>query len=146
MALLNYTTVIDVFKTLGEVQQLLTKSGARKIMVDYDEKGVPVKLSFLIPTIYGDLGYQLPARIDNVFAVLQKQYSQNKVPRKYVSMEQAGRVGWRIVKDWLEAQVAFIESEMVTLDQVLLPYMTARGDKTVYELMQEQRMALPSGK
>lgn len=146
MALLNYTTTIETEKTLGEVARILAKAGARSIMTDYNDEGVPVRLAFLIPSPYGELAYQLPARIENVFAVLEKQCSQGKVSRKYVSMEQAGRVGWRIVKDWLEAQMAFLEADMVTLDQLMLPYQTVDGKRTVYQVMQSHRMVLPEGK
>lgn len=33
----------------------------------------------------------------------------------------------------------------VQVDQVLLPYMIVDGKQTVYQLMQEQRMMLPTG-
>lgn len=36
MAIKNYTTTIDVYKSLGEIQGALASHGARKIMVDYD--------------------------------------------------------------------------------------------------------------
>lgn len=37
--ILNYTTKVDVFTTLGEIQAQLVKHGARKIMQDYDDSG-----------------------------------------------------------------------------------------------------------
>lgn len=36
MSILNYTTKVDVYKTIGEIQSVLVKHGARKIMQDYD--------------------------------------------------------------------------------------------------------------
>ena len=36
MAIKNYTTTVDVYKSLGEIQAALASHGARKIMVDYD--------------------------------------------------------------------------------------------------------------
>ena len=36
MALLNYSTTISVDKTLGEIQGLLARHGARSIYTDYD--------------------------------------------------------------------------------------------------------------
>jgi hypothetical protein len=37
VTLLNYTTTIDVHKTLGEIQKTLVSHGARKLMYDFDE-------------------------------------------------------------------------------------------------------------
>ena len=42
MAIKNYTTTIDVYKSLGEIQGALASHGARKIMVDYDAAGHPI--------------------------------------------------------------------------------------------------------
>jgi hypothetical protein len=56
---------------------------------------------------------------------------------------QASRVAWRIIKDWVDAQLAIIETEMVTLEQVFLPYMQVKDNKTLYEVMIEKRFLLP---
>nr|DAP89029.1 MAG TPA: hypothetical protein [Caudoviricetes sp.] len=39
MPLLNYTTKVDIFTTLGQIQGMLVKHGARQIMQDYDDEG-----------------------------------------------------------------------------------------------------------
>lgn len=41
MAIKNYTSTVDVFTSLGEIQGALAGHGARQIMVEYDEKGRP---------------------------------------------------------------------------------------------------------
>lgn len=53
MAIKNYTTTVNVHKTLGEIQDVLAGHGARKIMVDYDDKGQPVGVLFAIETTSG---------------------------------------------------------------------------------------------
>lgn len=50
------------------------------------------------------------------------------------SQEQAERVAWRIVKDWLGAQLAILETEMVPVQQVFLPYFVNRQGQTLYEV------------
>ena len=52
-------------------------------------------------------------------------------------MEQAQRVAWRILKDWIESQIALMESGMVCMEEVFLPYMLA-GDRTVYDALVSQ--------
>lgn len=50
------------------------------------------------------------------------------------SRDQAERVAWRIVKDWLAAQLAILETEMVDVQQVFLPYFLNRQGQTLYEV------------
>ena len=50
--------------------------------------------------------------------------------------EQARRVAWRILKDWIEAQIALLESGMVEMEEIFLPYMLAGpGDRTLYKAL-----------
>jgi hypothetical protein len=142
MPILNYTTEVPVDRTLAEIQRLLARQGARSILTDYDEQGSPVKISFLIEAPYGRQGYVLPANVDAVFAVMARQNAQGKIPARYVKREHAARVGWRIVKDWLEAQLAIVETEMVTFDQIMLPYMQVERGRTLYEVVKERQFLL----
>jgi hypothetical protein len=144
MPILNYTTTIDVNKTISEINMCLAKRKVSAMMQEYDEHGMPAALSFRINTPFGLMSYRLPANVNNVLAVLRKQKG---VPSRLQTKEQATRVAWRIVKDWIEAQCAFIESEMVTLDQVFLPYAQGDDGKTLYEKLSGERfigLALPA--
>ena len=59
------------------------------------------------------------------------------------SPEQAERVAWRIVKDWLTAQLAILETEMVDVGQVFLPYFVGRNGQTLYEAYSTGQLQLP---
>lgn len=141
MPLLNYTTTVPASRTMGQVQGLLVEAGARSIMTEYDEVGRALGIAFSVQTAHGLRQYVLPVRSERVEAVLRR----DKVPPKYQTPEHAERVAWRIVKDWLEAQLAIIRTEMVTLDQVMLPSTSAGRGHTVYELYLDQQLALPAG-
>lgn len=91
MPIMNYTTKVDVFATLGEIQGQLVKHGAKKIMQDYDNGGHITALSFLIDTPNGPRGVKLPANVDAVWNVLTKQ-------KVKCDRDQAERVAWRIVQ------------------------------------------------
>lgn len=140
MPLLNYTTSLPASRTMGQIQGLLVEAGARQIMTAYDV-GRATGIAFHIATAHGPREYLLPVNSDRVYAVLCRQ----KVSPKFQTPEHAERVAWRIVKDWLEAQLAIIHTEMVSLDQVMLPYMSTGGGRTVYDLYLAQQLALPSG-
>lgn len=141
MPLLNYTTSVPVSRTLSQVHGLLIEAGARAIMTEYDEDRKASGMSFAVQTPFGQQGYTLPVRTERVLAVLVR----DGVGPKYRTPEHAERVGWRILKDWLEAQLALLSTEMVTLDQVMLPYMRGDDGRTVYELYLDKQLALPVG-
>lgn len=130
MSLLNYTTQIDAFKTISEIQQLLAKAGASAVMTDYDLNGYIVALSFKIRLNENDIAFRLPTDWRPVLEVLEQD---PKVPARLKTQEQALRVAWRITKDWVAAQVAFIETMMVTTAQVFLPYAVTANGQSLYE-------------
>ena len=135
MPLLNYTTKINVFVTVGEIQEILVKHGAKKIMQDYDDESHITALTFCIMTPGGIRGIRLPANVDAVQKVLTKQ-------KVKCDREQAERVAWRIVKDWVEAQMAILESEMVQMDEIFLPYMLNNQGHTVFEAYRDKQLLL----
>lgn len=129
--LLNYSTTVSADKTVAEMQRLLAKAGAKQVMAEYDD-GRPTGLTFTIETPRGLAAFTLPVRTERVLAVISRHGSV--IPGRYQTHAQAERIAWRIGKDWLEAQLAIVETEMVTLDQVMLPYMRSRDGSTLYEL------------
>ena len=50
MAIKNYTSGVDVYTSLGEIQGALAGHGARQIMVEYDDQGRPTGVAFAIDT------------------------------------------------------------------------------------------------
>ena len=63
MPIKNYTTKIGVFESLGEIQGALARNGARKIMVDYDDRGRPVGITFGLQTVQGDVLFQMTGKM-----------------------------------------------------------------------------------
>ena len=137
MAIKNYTTEIDVYRSLGEIQGALAAHGVSKIMVEYDG-GTPVGVTFAITTARGLLGFRLPANVDGVRAVFAKQ-------KVRAAEGQAERTAWRNGRDWVMAQMALIEAGMVQLDEVFLPYLVDNSGVTLFEAYQSGRLALGSG-
>lgn len=136
MPLLNYTTTVAADKTATEIVRILAGAGATQVLTDYTD-GRPTGIAFALSTVNGLRQYRLPVNAVSVEQVLRKQ----KVPYRYRNAAQAERVAWRILKDWVEAQLAIIATQMVALDQVFLPYMMIDGS-TVYDLYLTQQLAL----
>lgn len=129
MPLLNYTTSIAPQKTVMEIQQALAKAGASSIMADYDTDGNVVALSFRLKAEGSDISFRLPTDWKPVLETLRRQ----NVTPKLQTPEQALRVAWRITKHWVDAQLAIIETRMVTTAQVFLPYAITKDGSTVFE-------------
>lgn len=140
MPLLNYTTTVPVTKTIGLVHALLVEAGARQIMTAYDAVGTPTGVSFAIEVPGGTRGFNLPIKTDRVEAVMKRE----RVEPRFKTPEQAERIAWRIAKDWLEAQLAIVKTEMVTFEQVMLPYMRSEDGRTMFELYQNDEIGRPA--
>ena len=138
MPIKNYTTKVDVYTSLGEIQSALAKAGADKVMVDYDQ-GMPAAVTFSIPTFRGVRGFSLPAPVEGTLRVFARQ--KLKADRK-----QAEMTAWRNVMDWVLAQMALVESCDVPVDQVFLPYMRNRDGQTLYEVYAAGQLMLEDGR
>ena len=57
----------------------------------------------------------------------------------------AENVAWRIAKDWLVDQLTILDTEMVTIHQVLLPYFVDRSGRSVYELYNSGQLMIAGG-
>jgi hypothetical protein len=137
--ILNYTTRVPVGQTVGQVIDILVKGGANEVLTTY-EAGAPTGIAFGLVTPIGPQRYRLPVHADKVHAVL----GRCRVEPRFQTPEHADRVAWRILKDWIEAQLAIVRTEMVSIDQVMLPYM-GTADGTVYELFRDHQLALGTG-
>jgi hypothetical protein len=142
MAIKNFTTKIDVHQTVSEIHMLLARHGAKKIMFDYEDDGKIIAICFSIETPEGMRAVKLPSNADRVKAVLTKQKASSKTAID-ASEEQAERVAWRIIKDWLAAQLAILETEMVENAQIFLPYFINRAGVTLYEAYSTGQLMLP---
>ena len=138
MPIKNYTTKIPAAQTVGEIQGILAAHGARQIMMDYSDGGHVGAIAFTINTPMGRRGFQLPARVEPVMRTLEKQHVKT-------DYDHAERVAWRIVKDWIDAQMAILESEQVSMDEIFLPYMVNETGQTLYELVQSKQLMLGEG-
>ena len=143
MPILNYTTKIAAAKTTAEIQTNLAKHGAKAILTEYDDAGNAEALSFKIVTRQqGELGFRLPINTEAIQRILIKQ----NVDRRFREYDHAVKVAWRIVKDWVEAQMAILETEMVEMEQIFLPYMVTPDGKTLYSAMKDRGFYLEEGR
>jgi len=140
MALLNYTTTVAPNRTLGQITDRLVKHGATQVLGEYDAGSI-TGIAFAVTGPTGMQRYRLPLNVSAVEKVLG---ADRNVPRRLKTRDQAERVAWRILKDWIEAQLAIVETQMVSLDQVMLPYLLVQGG-TLYDLYASRQLELEAG-
>ena len=139
MAILNYTTSIATEKTAGEIQKKLAMAGAQAVMSEYDNDGVMCAMSFRINNLF----FRIPINIEGVYRQIKTERKLSKRLRTY---EQASRIAWRLVKDWIEAQLAIIQTKMVKSEEVFLPYILTKDGKTIFQKISNNNFLLESGK
>jgi len=150
----NYTTEVTAEKSAFEIQTMLRNHGAAAVSIRYGSDKNPSGLAFLINTRLGavPVPFELPANVAAVEKLLlnlrtkkpETWHSDYKQVMQRVH-DQAARVAWRILWDWVRAQLAIIETEMVTIDQVFLPYLKDNHGNTVYEIFTAGHLALTPG-
>ena len=133
MPLLNYTTKVNAQKTVTEVMGLLVAKGANEVSIVYDDNQQPAGLKWTVQSPrQGRVSFALPCNIDAVFVKLTEQRIMATAPES--RRQQGIRTSWRILKDWVEAQMALLETGMVTMDEIFLPYKLT-GGQTLYQAL-----------
>lgn len=136
------STKIEASKTASEIQTVLGRYGASAILTEY-EAGDVSAISFRINVSGDQIPFRLPCRWQPIFKALKgfelKPDNHSQYPE---SIAWAKRVAWRQILRWIQAQLALTETDMVSVQEVFLPYMQSNTGKTLYELMSEKRFQL----
>jgi hypothetical protein len=148
MAIKNYTTQIDEHKTVAEIQSLLARKGASNIQIQY-ENFRPQAIAFTIKVGEMFFPFRLPCNFPGVLNAMANQYKDNWTAREKLKdakfQERSRRVAWRIVKDWIDAQLAFVEAGNAQMAEVFFPYQINQEGQTAFQVfMEQQQRALPS--
>ena len=143
MALKNYTTKIPANRSVQEIQEMLQKCGASGVLLEYEKgTGRIGGLSFQIEFDKRTMGFKLPLNWKECQKVLDQEGNRRALDDDY-----AYRVAWRILRDWVDVQVALINIKQVQLQQVFLPYAIQRNGNTVYEnMLSNPNLLLGDGK
>ncbi|MBA7499950.1 hypothetical protein ES704_02702 [subsurface metagenome] len=146
--LLDYTTKVPVSRTIAEIQAKLVEHGARAVMMEYAKTGGRIQaLAFEIEMPNGRLPIRLPIDAAATLKVLQRQYANREIPGKYANEDHAYRVAWRNIFHWVSAQLALLETEMVRMEEIFLPYAITQSGQTIYEVIAGKGFLLgPGGK
>jgi hypothetical protein len=145
MPIKNYSTTIGVEQTIAQIEKILAKHGARAILKEYDVSGRVTAVNFIAEIFEGkSIPFRLPLDVQALMEVINHQIDhpnpkEGRIGRKYKNdMDYARRVGWRIIRDWVDAQMTMIDLKQVSVPQVFLSYAYDSTDqKTFFQKMSE---------
>jgi len=138
MPIKNYTTRMPVAQSVAKIQQNLVDHGAIGFMMQYEKgTGRIEALRFSLDYNGQPLNYSVPVDWRKFQAVLREQ----KVPR-CEDEDYCYRVCWADIRDWIDAQMALYETEIVKIEQIFLPYMTDNKGKTFFEKFEKNQLLL----
>lgn len=158
MPIKNYTTQVSEDQTVSEIMRLLAQKGARQIQVGYDDAGQPDSIAFVIVLRRDSsdqtgvpVPFKLPCNIQGAMRALAQEFRYEAPKQKFLkdpkAQQRARKIAWRIVKDWVDAQVAMVEMDQAALAQVFLPYVVrtdqAGREVTMFEAFLEQTLKTP---
>lgn len=140
----NYTTSITIEKTISEIESILAKHGAKNIYKTYNDNGIPVGLAFECIVNDTPIAFKLPMEESQILLCFKNGVRKGGLHRRYDNnIDQARRTGWRIIKDWIDSQMALIEIHLVKFEEVFLPYMYDRkSNQTLFKKFEERNFNL----
>jgi hypothetical protein len=143
----NYTSTVDVERTIARIEQLLAKAGAVGIQKEY-ASGKPVAMIFTVKAPDGDgvFDVRVPVSVEPVYKSINASRKRNAWTEaaQKADRQQAERTAWKLIQDWIEVQLSLIQLRQAELLQVFMPYLYD-GKRTMFEAMKERGFkALPA--
>ena len=129
------TTKISPEQTVGEIQQVLCRYGAAAIQLEYESGGIKA-VKFIVDVDGQKVPFLLPCRWKEVHTALLNRMRKARESREEEYILQAKRIAWRQIYRWIEAQLALVETNMVRIEEVFMPYLVVnKKGETLYEQM-----------
>lgn len=141
MALKNYTTKVPASRSIQEIQDALLKNGATAFLFEYEQgTGRIAALKFRLFVGEREVPFALPVNWRRFQQVLVNDGVSRSGDEDYVY-----RVAWRNIRDWVLAQLALYQTEIVEMPQIFLPFAVGENNETLYEKVKGSQFLLGSG-
>jgi hypothetical protein len=137
----NYTTSVPANRSIEEIQNSLVKHGATGVLYQYEQgTGRIDSLKFQLRINDRNVAFALPVNWRRFQEVLKRQAVKQHRDEAYVY-----RVAWRNIRDWVLAQMALYETQIIELPQIFLPFAVGSDGKTLYEKVESSQFLLGDG-
>lgn len=134
----NYKSDSPLPNIFAAIEKTLVGHGAKQINREYTNDGLIKSISFVVDTPKGEMGIKLPARWERVRKLFDDEGVRYKPDQPY-------RTAWATIRDWVSAQMALIDWDMVKLEEVFLPYGQTKTGETFFEVIERKGFELESG-
>lgn len=121
MKIFMETTKIDADETVAQIQKILGRYGASAVMTEY-LNGEIFSLCFKVFVNGVAIPFRMPCRHEILQKMMMGNIKKFHTDTKKRIQEQARRVAWRQILRWIEAQMALVETGMVKIEEVFMPY------------------------
>ena len=140
MTIKNYTTNINPMKTIGEIEILLANYGAKAIMKEFNGDSSVKAVNFMVGINEQDIPFKIPFELNAWVALINQVVDEGKLAERFRDDSNKARaVGWRVIKDWIDAQLALVSTKSVKIQQVFLPYAIVNIEgQTLYEKIESK--------
>lgn len=137
--LINYSTDVDHHKTVGEIQQMLAASRhVSELSIVYAPAGAVTAIRFMTTLHEQPVWFRVEAYVEGVLAAMKKQ----GVSQRYQNIDQARRVAWRLLKTWVEVQLALVAVGQAQMSEVFLPYAVDTNGQRFFEAFEDTKRKL----
>ncbi len=140
----NYTTSVSANRSMAEIEGILLDFGATDFLKQAVDKQY-VSLAFGIKRGDRTIPFKINANIPRVAVALHHldasmRTRKNKTPADF--MEQAYRVAWRVIKDYVHSQLSLVEAGIMCLEESMAGNLVIDGksQKTLSEALVEGRL------
>ena len=146
----NYSSTVAASRSVAWIEQRLVDFGASNISKRYDPATKQLlAIMFQIPRNGMVYPVVLPARIPAAEKALRKARSSRRPPTSEAEQrikEQTERTAWKILADWVDAQLAMIVLEQVEFLEVFMAFLyDSKTGRSFFEQVRDNGFkALPA--
>jgi len=127
------TSTVPAAQSIAYIEAKLAQHRATMIIKMYSPEGKVEAIAFEVEVHGMKMPFRLPAQLDACARTLKANLPLKARPETIAKIgEQAERTAWKIVADWIDAQLAMIELAQVELLEVFLPYVYDPHKKQTY--------------
>jgi len=134
----NYTSGVPANRSVMKIEELLARHGAQSVVKQYENRKL-IAISFFMQITGKLIPFRLPARISQVEKVLKENVKKPHKGTLERIADQAERTAWKIILDWVEAQMALVELQQAEIAEIFMPYMwSEKLGQSFYQIAMEK--------
>lgn len=138
------STKIPAVQSLGEIQAIVARYGASRFETRWNEDGSVWGIRFAIRSEVGDLPVALRATSDRIFEILWAARSSRSNKTRDEIQEQAERIAWRQLKDFVEQVLLAVETGLFDMAAAFMAHVEVWDESQQETVTMQQYLAAHS--